>query len=286
MKSNTDFNSKIITWLDEQGYPLEMRTAATLQKRGLRVFQSQYYSDPESEDSREIDIVAFKQKEINDVLIRVSLVIECKLSIEKPWLLFTSNTTGPAKPARVAQRAANILGRHYLIAICQQDKIQGLPIWELPERAAYGVTQGFTTGKDVCYSAVTSVSKAALSIATEVDEKRKREKKAVKILRRSKRICSIALPIVVVEGQLFEVFLNDRSNIEINAIENGTLLWRNPIFGAPHTIINIVTSSGFDKFTDDAIKSIDMLLDLSEKQFSDQLKQAIRRENRNSKRVF
>lgn len=195
-------------------------------------------------------------------------------------MLFTSNITGLAKPACVCQRAANSLGRNYLIDVCQKKELQELPIFSLFERAAYGATQAFTTGKDVCYSAVTSVAKAALSNVAELDERKKREKKKLMSIVRSAEICSILLPVVVVEGQLFEIFLNSQSGLEINSIENGTLLWRNPIFGAPHTIINIVTSSGFDQFADSAVTSNDNLIDLSEKQFSRSIKRATERANR------
>lgn len=280
MKNKDDLKNKIITWLNEQGYPLEMRIASALQQKGFRVVQSEYFSDPESGDSRELDVVAFKQKEIEGVLFRLSLLIECKRSTDKPWLLFTSDKRRLANPARIAQRAANSLGRHYLLEVCKKDEVQELSIFSLPERPAYGVTQALTTGKDVCYSAVTSVSKAALSTVAELDERKEREKKEFRILIRSANICSIVLPVVVVEGQLFEVFLDDQSDVAVNSIESGTLLWRNPIVGMPHTIVNIITSAGFDQFADDALTSIDTFIELSEKQLSGSIKRAIERENR------
>jgi hypothetical protein len=49
---------QIRDWLQNQGYPLEMRTAANYTNAGFRVVQSSYYQDPESSDWREIDVVA------------------------------------------------------------------------------------------------------------------------------------------------------------------------------------------------------------------------------------
>jgi len=275
MKNKDDLKNKIITWLNEQGYPLEMRIASALQQKGFRVVQSEYFSDPESGDSRELDVVAFKQKEIESVLLRISLLIECKRSTDKPWLLFTSDKKRLANPARIAQRAANSLGRHYLLEVCKQDEVQDLSIFSLPERPAYGVTQALTTGKDVCYSAVTSVSKAALATVAELDKRKESEKKEFIILRRSANICSIVLPVVVVEGQLFEVFLDDQADVIVNGIESGTLLWRNPIVGMPHTIVNIVTSSGFEQFAYDARTSIDKFFEMSEKQLSESINERL-----------
>ncbi len=53
-----------------------MRIAAVQQQKGFRVVQSEYFSDPESGDSRELDVVALKQKEIKGVLFRISLLMD------------------------------------------------------------------------------------------------------------------------------------------------------------------------------------------------------------------
>lgn len=275
MAHEDDFKEKIVTWLNVQGYPLEMRIASSLQKNGFRVVQSEYFSDPETGDSRELDVVAFKQKEINGVLFRMSLLIECKRSTDKPWILFTSDKTGLANPARVAQRAANSLGRNYLLEVCQQEEVQRLSIFSLPERPAYGVTQAFTTGKDVCYSAVTSVSKAALATIAELDGRKEKMKYI-------KNICSILFPVVVVEGKLFEAFLDKDVDVVVKDIETGTLLWRNPVVGMPHTIINIVSESFFERFLDSILASFESLFELSENQLSEHFSKAIARENRPS----
>jgi len=247
---------KIRKWLDKQGYPLEMRVASTLQQKSFTVVQSEYYVDPESGDSREIDVACYLQDKSSNVLLRVLLIIECKRSLEKPWLLFTSNKIVLPNPSRIIQRAANRLGKKFLTQICKQKEIQGLDIFKLPERSAYGVTQAFTSGKDVCYAAVTSVSKAALSTVTELDEKEKGS------LHKGRKLCLIVLPIIVVDGCLFEVFLENGSEVVLNEIDHGMLLLRNPIIGIPHTIINIVSVGVFDKFASDCFRSITQLFSL------------------------
>src|SRR5690606_4942427 len=121
----------------------------------------------------------------------------------KPWLMFTSENVRLGKPARVAQRAGNDFGRYLLVRIAMQSEVQSLPIFALPTRSCYGVTQAFTTGKDVCYAAVTSVSKAALASATEVSVMQRGG-----LLEPGPRfMCSLLFPMVVVDGGLFEVYL-------------------------------------------------------------------------------
>lgn len=271
--------AKITGWLNDQGYPLEMRVASMLQQRGYRVVQSEYFSDPESGDSRELDVVAFKQKTIHQVLFRISLLIECKRSTDKPWILFTSGSTRLADPARVAQRAANRLGRRFLYEACQFPDVQSLPLFSVMERPAYGITQALTTGKDVCYSSVTSVSKAALATVAELDDLKESDSKTIRIKRRPSKICSIVFPVVVVEGRLFEAFLDSTGSMCVEGIESGVLLWRNPMVGMPHTIINIVDATSFDMFAEEASSSIDKFFDLSETQLSEAFQKAIERES-------
>ncbi len=276
--SKKDLKSNITKWLNKQGYPLEMRVASTLQKCGYRVVQSEYYIDPESGNSREIDIVAIVNKEIHGVLFRISLHIECKRS-KKPWILFTSANKSLAGSARVSQRAANSLGRNFLLQACRESSVQELALFALPKRPAYGVTQAFTTGKDVCYSAVTSASKAAYATVAELDEIQQRKKSLV-LFPRAHDICSIALPIVVVEGELFEAYLSEGSSVIVNEISNSTLLWRNQVVGRPHTIVNIVSSSKFSDFANDTFAATSDFFTLTEDNLSEFVKKALETESR------
>src|SRR4051812_46473888 len=103
-------DSRVADWLDTQGYPLEMRVARAFRASRFRVIQSEYYSDPETKASREIDVIASVDARNEDFLFRLTFVVECKMSRDKPWVLFTGTSRGLADPARVAQRASNGLG--------------------------------------------------------------------------------------------------------------------------------------------------------------------------------
>lgn len=280
MTNKDSLKTKISKWLHQQGYPLEMWVASTVQKVGFRTVQSEYFRDPETGDPREVDVLAALQEQFPDVLFRISLLIECKLSSDKPWLLFTSKRIRLAGPARVAQRAANQLGRMYLDRVARQKDVQSIPIFSLPERPAYGVTQAFTTGRDVCHSAVTSVSKAAFSMVARLDEAKEMRQKNLRFRLRYPNIISIILPVVVVDGQLFEVYLDDQMDTVVNEINSGTLLWRNPIVGMPHTIIRIISSAKFEKFAAESLKSIKKLIVLSGGVHYKAIENAIAREKR------
>ena len=89
--SNSDeLKNKVQAWIEGQGYPLEMRVASALIESDFEVRQSSFYSDPESNEIREIDIIG-NSSEIMDVF-NIYFVIECK-SASKPWILLTSKNT-------------------------------------------------------------------------------------------------------------------------------------------------------------------------------------------------
>src|SRR5689334_20435934 len=82
-----DIEQKILSWLDTQGYGLEMKVASALDAAGCQVIQAHLYIDPETGASREIDVIGRMSDEVG--LLRVYAVVECKKR-SRPWVLFTS----------------------------------------------------------------------------------------------------------------------------------------------------------------------------------------------------
>lgn len=239
--SESNINDRIFKWLDTQGYPLEMNVAEILQKLGFHVLQSEYYIDEESNQHREIDIVAHIQKEIAGKLVRISLVLECKVSKAKPWIIFTSNNSSLAPPARVAQRAGSKNGSIILRDLAQKLEIQKLNLFSLPERSGYGLTQAFTSGNDIAYNSCVSVSKATRALINKIS---------------NDRFVQISFPSLVIDGKLFETYLNESNEMCVSELSKGTLLWRNPIVGMPHTLINILTKDSLEEHFSSVRKDI------------------------------
>ena len=85
--------SKIHSWLQKQGFPLELKVAKAFQGNGFSVLQSSYYTDFEEQKPRETDVIArlyshFEPPDsefINE--LETYAVIECK-STDKPWVCF------------------------------------------------------------------------------------------------------------------------------------------------------------------------------------------------------
>lgn len=228
-----EIQEKLIKWLEEQGYPLEFNVANFLNALRYNVIQSEYYNDPETGTKREIDVVAYKQEVINGVLIRFSFIIECKTSRDKPWILFSTKEKGISEKAMIFQTPSSSFGNYFLEKLTFQENFTN-QLFNIDGRTSFGVTQAFTTGKDVTYEAIMNVAKATNDISKEVNH----SEKGV--------ICSICFPIVVIEGRLFETFIDNELNIQEKDL--GVLLWRNDLVSNPHTIIRICTFDGFIKF--------------------------------------
>jgi hypothetical protein len=248
--NDNELSNKVIDWLANQGYPLEMEVARAFLKAGFRTVQAEYYEDPETKTPREIDVVAHDQDEIAGCLVRLRVCIECKVSKGKPWVLLTSKGISLADPARVAQRAASALGRKFLISVAQDKTYQSLRLFQLPPRPAYGLMQAFTTGNDLAYAACMSAAKAAAATTAEADIANKTQGP----------ILEVVVPAIVIDGRLFESFINENGEMVVNEVSEGTLVWRNSLVRAPHTIIRVVTIPYLPQFIREVQDAADLFL--------------------------
>jgi hypothetical protein len=127
-----------------------------------------------------------------------------------------------------------------------------LPLLRNPDRAGYGLTQAFTTGKDVPYTAAISAAKASASMVKRFGS-------------RDHLRCVIALPVVVIDGTLVECFLDETSSeVLLRTVDRAVLVWRRRLTGQPHTIIDVVTLPAFTSFVHDLRLTAERLLQAME----------------------
>jgi len=252
--------NKVGAWLEGQGYPLELLVANAFLSGRAQVIQSDYFSDPETQTMREIDVVASysadpiaKTRNAKPWFYRIALTIECKTSRDKPWVLFTSPAAGIARPASVVQRVATRTGRQFLHAVARDRPVQDLPVFRLPERPGFGITQAFTSGQDIPYSAVLSASKAALARSRDYDNPQAGERVPP---------CVLIFPTVILDGLLCECYLDPGSSEpHLALVERGMLVSRHQAAGMPHTIVTIVTSAQLGALVDEVRTSSRVLFE-------------------------
>src|ERR1035437_8775297 len=78
-------------WLAANGYPLEMKAAKVFKTAGFDVEQSEYYLDRDTEDYRELDILASLSRDSKRVHYSLRALVECKFCKSNPWLLLTDS---------------------------------------------------------------------------------------------------------------------------------------------------------------------------------------------------
>lgn len=244
-----ELRDKVIEWLSKEGYPLEMQVAQTFLKSGFRVIQSEYYEDPETKTPREIDVIAHIQDDVAQCLFRVSVCTECKVTKAKPWILLTSAEASLAAPAQVAQRAGSATARRFLSHVARRKEYQNLSLFQLPQRPAYGLLQTLSSGNDLSYSACMSVAKATAATTKEADIADKTQFRCLEIV----------IPAIVIDGRLFESFIDKNGEMVVNEVPEGTLVWRNMLVRAPHTIIRIITLPHLPQFIKDVCDAAELL---------------------------
>lgn len=82
-------NDKIITAVEKTGFPLEHRTAMAFMDSGWHVVSNKYYVDDNSDEVREIDLIAYKVGKVGDLRVYSTVVVSCKKSSENTWAFMT-----------------------------------------------------------------------------------------------------------------------------------------------------------------------------------------------------
>ena len=236
---------KVLKWLKSTGFPLEMAAANAFRAEGFQIRQSSTYKDPETEKSREIDIVAVDQDWIG--AIQISYVLECKSS-SKPWIVLTSKDAWAA------------FNRIFMFAVmskkakeCFSKRITDTAIQahiERPSHGGYGLRQALADGGDAAYTAACSVIKASMSVALQ-DSKTESNS------------ASFAFPVIVVDTPIFECYLRDDGELELREVMESEFLFGMEAPESIATCIKVVSKDELPSFAQRARSSTNQLrLDL------------------------
>jgi len=225
--------SKVREWLETQGFPLEMRSAAAFRMAGFEVAQSAYYVDPETGKAREIDVIARDPDHLG--VLNIGFIVECKSS-SKPWVLLCSPDTLVGYNRAFAFAALSDKAKDALL----DRLVDMLPRFSWLRKdglTGYALRQAFSDA-DSAYAAAISVAKACDGFVRECDGKY--------------RALAFAFPVIVVDGPLVRCLLSDKGDIVLEEAEQGEFLFTGRL---PHyfgTCIKVVTSSCLAKFTTEA----------------------------------
>ena len=240
-----DLKRKVLQWINKEGYPLEMKASQILRKIGFEVGQSIFYLDSDTLDTREIDIVAYKYYKIQDFWITFAFVIECKSSVDKPWVAFTSKEERLYPKDFIIHRNANNKGKQILKKLANYNEVHDLSLFKLNERTAYGTIRAFSDGADMTYKAMKSATKATKALVEKGNK--------------SNDVFRFFFPIILVDSKLFECFLNDDAEQEIAEIDNIKLVLSNSFDSQRANFVYLITLSGFENLMKQYLEDIDFL---------------------------
>lgn len=229
-----DLVSRVKKWLDkESGYPLEMTTAAALASAGFEIVQGDYFPDDKKDVLRELDVTGYIAHSDSGIQISVALLVECKSSLDKPWLLFTSSGSYPANLA-VVRRSTNEQGQRVLNKLQFDLSVQKSPLFCLPSRCGYALSVAMRKpgDKDPAYDALMGVCTSSLGHIGRLEE----------VV--YPKVVPFDWPMIVIKAPLLECYLDSNGAVTVKEIDKGTLIWRNPILHR-HTIVSIYREGAF-----------------------------------------
>lgn len=82
---------KLIESINKTGFILEYEVGYLFEEKGWNIINNRYYLDDVKQESREIDIIAYKVREVEDILYYTTLIISCKKSIDNTWAFLVKN---------------------------------------------------------------------------------------------------------------------------------------------------------------------------------------------------
>jgi hypothetical protein len=231
-----DLDGKVRQWLEKSGFPLEMRVASALRRTGLEVRQGEYYTDPNDPDKRrEIDVVTgIHLRRSKDVLVEIA--IECKTSPTQPWVVFSKARPRdferwPGKAVLTSEKARNVQWG-------MADMLSA------GERVGYAIRPAFSKRGDFdhAYEAVSQAVSYGRAVTGNSFVLPDGQRPGWRVV----------LPCVVVEGQLIEVFLSPKCELQTNFVDLAVLEWRGVPNAAGFTSVIVLNASKVEELADRA----------------------------------
>lgn len=201
-----ELNEKILKDIRKTGFPSELCTQAALTAAGWQVSGNRYYLDEDEQKGREVDLDAHRNIFDDDgkphVCVWSMLSIEVKKSV-KPWVVFSSpldKFLGLGGGYSLLHHNHNVdHGNLPYEVIMRKHPAQGA------SRLGRSLYVAFSDGETnpSAFGAIVSASKAAYAAHGKAAEHREAwDTDSVDI--------TFYTPVVVLEGKLFECYLDDR----------------------------------------------------------------------------
>lgn len=230
MTTDARLEDQIRAWLDQGGFPLEMRVARSVRRHGAASDQARTFTDPQEWKLREIDVVAYFDRNPEPSL---HLVIECKTSRNKPWVVFCTERPIRLPRAAISQMPATPLATDFLEAVATDGVLTEMPPFDGRGRTGYAVATGLRKprdGGDPAYAAVRSVTSAATAVAERIGQSGH---------------SVVFPPVIVLDTPLISCHLPEEGEEPVLERADRILLWH-PTGTGGLLPVNIITEDALD----------------------------------------
>ena len=204
--------NKLIQEIEKTGYPTEIKVGNILIKDKWEVQYNRYYIDRDKQEGREIDITAFTNIiESDKCTVGLHLICEVKKSINKPWIIFSTQKEYIEDGIFLKMRYSN-KNIDNLLPIEMANTIYNI------ERIGRSYCQSFKSSNyntDI-FEALTSVIKASEYLI----ERNKHPSPLLEALRENILVIEFIDPIVVLDGLLYEYYLGHKNELELKEINH------------------------------------------------------------------
>lgn len=260
-----DITGKLAEWLGAEGYPLEYFTAEAFKAAGFQVRQGEFVRREPGGPPREVDVIADMAIDIDHRHLRVSTVIECKWSGDKPVVIFTDPDSHMMASACISQTIASDVGDALVWLLRGDENMKSLAIFDTPDRPGFGGRQAFG-GKDNFYAAMAGVTGACVDLVSETD----RDSEDVDYIQ---EYGSLSFPVIVIDGRLFEAIYDSNGvSLDVKEVKRSRVHWR----GSPSypliSTIDVITRGELADFARERANDVEMLIALLKNQLEELIK--------------
>jgi len=249
---------KIKTWMNKGGFPFEMKVAKAFKESGFKIGQSIMFKDSETDKYRETDIIAHVSKEFEKVWFNLTFVIECKKTTDKPWIILKTDSKHQILKDNLPIIGSNN-SKFLTSKIIQSDKFYSPLIFPDLTNYGYNIITAFSQNKDSAYSATQSVLKATDYLVKKSNEM-------------NNRFCNIYIPIIAIEGELYDGKLNNTNELELQEVNVSTVVSTKSFEEQNIRILNIVTSKYLNEFSKKIKKECNIFYEKYEKELKETAK--------------
>lgn len=252
---NNKLERKLLTWINEEGHALKLKTANTFNNQGFRTLQGQYAQNHKTKKLRKIDVLALTHTYKDQALLKINHTIKCQRSVDKPWVIFTDQNASLSPIASVSGSISTKL-MHSILCILARDKdIQNLALFKSPQRPGFGGSQAFNIETDLVDSTLKSVIYSAYLQMKYLNKSYKKTKDAL-------QIGVFFRPLIVLEGQLFEAhYNNEKQQITLEEKQQLRLHWKGTKTWSINTLVDIVTIDYLEAYTKILMQESNYLLE-------------------------